>query len=326
MTMSRRAFTGVLSLALLGLPDAAGAQQDRLYRVGVLLQGGAYSTAVDGLRDGLKELGLEEGKQFVLHVRDGQGDLKLVEAAARNLEGEHVDLIVAVTTTVTLAARRVTKSIPIVFYAGADPVSTGLVNSFPRPGGRLTGIHGQGTGLTGKRLELLKEMVPRLRRVVTFYRPDSPAAHQSVKVARGAARHLKLELVERPVASAEELRAGLRALRPGDADALLYVADAMVMSQTDLIIESARAKKLATMFGERGSVVRGALASYGESYYAIGRLSSKYVQRILRGASPGDLPVEQVDRLHFVINLKTAKALGLAIPQSLLIRADEVIE
>jgi putative ABC transport system substrate-binding protein len=326
MTTPRLTLTGILILALFALPHAVEAQQARVYRVGVVLLGGPYSSTIDGLRDGLRELGLEEGKRFVLHVRDGKGDLKSVEAAARSLEGEKVDLIVAMTTSVTLAAKRATKSVPIVFYAGTDPVSTGLVESFRKPGGRLTGIHGQSGGLAAKRLELLKELVPGLRRVLTFYRPDSPAAQQSVKIARDAARQLKLELVERPVASVEELRAGLRALRPGEADAFVYLADAMVGSQAELIIESARAKRLPTMFSERGSVAKGALAAYGESYYTIGRLSAKHVQRVLLGADPGDLPVEQVDRLHFVINLKTAKALGLTIPQSLLTRADEVIE
>ena len=169
-------------------------------------------------------------------------------------------------------------------------------------------------------------MVPRLRRVVTFYSPDNPAPQQSVKIGRDAARQLKLELIERPVASVEELRAGLRALRPGEADAFFYVSDAMVTSQAELIIESARARRLATMFQERGAVAKGALAAYGESFYTIGRLSAKHVQRVLLGADPGDLPVEQIDRFHFVISLKTAKALGLTIPQSLLTRADEIIE
>ena len=178
-----------------------------------------------------------------------------------------------------------------MFYAGTDPVSVGLVESFRKPGGRLTGIHGQGTGLTAKRLELLKEMVPRLRRVVTFYSPDNPAAQQAVKIARDAARQLKLELVERPVASVEELRAGLRALRPGEADAFLYVADAMVAGQAELIIESARAKRLPTMFQERGSVAKGALAAYGESFYTIGRLSAKHVQRVLLGAGWSSSPI-----------------------------------
>jgi len=161
---------------------------------------------------------------------------------------------------------------------------------------------------------------------VTFYRPDSPPAQQSMKVARDAARQLKLELIERPVVSVDELRAGLRALRPGEADALLYVADAMVASPVDLIIESARAKRLPTMVQERGSVAKGALAAYGESFYTIGRLSAKHVHRVLLGTDPKDLPVEQVDRFYLVINLRTAKTLGLTIPQSLLTRADEVIE
>jgi len=325
MTGPRSALAGIPILALIAMTLVAEAQQDRVYRVGVILQGGSYSATIDGLRDGLKELGLEERKQVVLDVRDAKGDLKSVEAAARSLEGEKVDLIYAIATSVTLAAKRATKSVPIVFYAGTDPVAVGLVESFRKPGGRLTGIHGQLTDLTAKRLELLKEMIPKLHRVVTFYSPDNPAAQQSVKIAREAARRLKVELVERPVASVEELRAGLHALRPGEADALFYVSDAMVSSQPELIIDATAAKNLPTMLAYQGSVAMGALASYGESYYALGRRSAKHVQRILLGADPGDLPVEQLDRPQFVINLKTAKALGLTIPPSVLIRADEVI-
>jgi putative ABC transport system substrate-binding protein len=174
--MERRTFIGTLTGGLLAAPLAAEAQQARLYRIGVILQGGPYSAAIDGLRDGLRELGLDEGKQFVLHVRDTKGDLKSVPAAARSLEEQKVDLIYALGTSVTLAAKRATKSVPIVFYAGTDPVAVGLVESLRKPGGRLTGIHGQYANLTAKRLELLKEMIPRLRRVVTFYSPDNPAA------------------------------------------------------------------------------------------------------------------------------------------------------
>ncbi len=326
MKAPRLPLVTILILTLFASPLAVEAQQPRVYRVGVVLQGGSYSAAIDGLRDGLRELGLEEGQQFVLDVRDAKGDLKSVEAAARSLEGEKVDLIYAVATSVTLAAKRATKKVPIVFYAGTDPVAVGLVESFRKPGGRLTGIHGQLTDLTAKRLELLKEMIPRLRRVVTFYSPDNPAAQQSVRIARDAARQLKVELVERPVASVEELRAGLRALRPGEADALFYVSDAMVNSQAELIIDTARTKRLPTMLAYKASVAHGGLASYGESYYALGRLSAKHVQRILLGADPGSLPVEQLDRPQFVINLKTAKALGLTIPQTVLARADEIIQ
>ncbi len=326
MTVARAALAGIVMLALFIVPLAADGQQVRVYRVGVLLQGGAYSPAVDGLRDGLRELGLEEGKQLVLDVRDAKGDLKAVEAAARSLEAEKVDLIYSVTTSVTLTAKRATKSVPIVFFASTDPVALGFIETFRKPGGRLTGIHSQFTDLTAKRLELLKEMLPSLRRVVTFYSPDNPAAQQSIKIARDAASRLKVGLIERRVTSVDELRAGLRALRPGEADAFFYVSDAMVSSQVELIIETARAKRLPTMLQDPGSVAKGALASYGVSSYTVGRLSAKQVQRILLGADPRDLPVEQLDRLYFVINLKTAKFLDLTIPQSVLARADEVIQ
>jgi putative ABC transport system substrate-binding protein len=326
MTARRLAVAGIFIVTALTASLVVQAQPARTYRVGVLIQGGSAVSSVIGLRDGLRELGLEEGKQVVFHVRDVKGDLKAVEAAARSLEDEKVDLICAISTSTTLASKRATKSVPIVFYAGSDPVAIGLVESFRKPGRRLTGIYGWTTDLTAKRLELLREIVPRLRRVVTFYNPNNRSAQQAMTVARDAARQLKVELLERPVASIEELRAGLRALRPGQADAHLHVSDAMMTSQADLIIQTAAAKKLPTMFQEKEAVDRGALASYGISYYAIGRLLTKHVQRILLGTDPGDLPIEQVDRLHFVINLKTARAIGLTIPQSVLARADDVIQ
>ena len=213
--LDRRAFLG--TLALLGAPLAVapvGAQPARVYRVGVLILGGTYSRTLDGLRDGLRELGLEEGTHFTLDVRDAKGDLKSVETAARSLERDKVDLIYSVATSVSLVAKRATKHVPIVFYAGSYPVAAGLVESLPKPGGRLTGIHGLFSDLTPKRLQLLKEMLPRLRRVVTFYSPDNLEAKRSITIARDAARQLNLELVERPVTSVEDLRTTLRALRP----------------------------------------------------------------------------------------------------------------
>jgi len=316
-----------LLLVVLALALGAEAQEPRLYRVGVVLQGGAsYFSAIDGLRAGLKELGFEDGKQFVLHVRDAKGDLKAVEVAAKGLENEKVDLIYTLASSVTAATKRATKRVPIVFYAGTDPVELGLIESFRKPGGRLTGIYSRNADLTAKRLELLKEMVPKLHRVVAFYSPDNPAAQQSIKMAREAAQQLNVEIVERPVASVEELRAGLKTLRSGEVDGLLYVADAMVTSQARLMIETARTRRMATIFQDRESISEGALASYGLSYYALGRMSAKYVQRVLLGANPADLPVDQNARLHFVINLKTAKAIGLTIPRSVLARADELVE
>jgi putative ABC transport system substrate-binding protein len=325
MTTARNRVVVILILALLAWPLGVAAQQARIYRVGVVTMGGPYEGAVDGLRDGLKELGLEEGKQVILHVRDLRGDPKAVAPAAKGLEAEKVDLIYSVNTSVTVETKRVTRSVPMAFYVGSDPVAVGLVESIRRPGGRLTGIYSRSTPLVAKRFELLKEMVPGLRRVAYFYNPASAVTGQNIALVRDAARELKVHVVERRVGSVDELRAGLEALKPGEVDGLLYL-DGMAVSQTGIIVDAARTKKLPTIGGDRTTVVRGGLASYGVSYYTVGRLVAKQVQQILLGAKPGDMPIEQVDRLHLAINLKTAKALGVTIPPSVLIRADEVIE
>ena len=322
----RVVLAGLLGLVLLAAPLVTEAQQPRVYQIGVVLHGGPYFGDIEGLRDGLKERGLVEAKHFVLRVRDTKGDVTLVESAARTLEEQKVDLIYAITTSVTLAVKQATKSVPIVFYSGTDPVAIGLVESFRRPGGRLTGVYGRFTELTAKRLELLKEMIPKLRRVAIFYSPDNPAAQVSMRIARDAAGRLKVKLVERPVDSVDMLRAGLRALRPGDVDAFIYASDAMIVSQEELLLETSRAKKLPTMLSYQGNVSKGALASYGENRVTLGRLAAQRVQRVLLGANPGDVPIEQLDKLHFVVNLKTARALGLTIPRSVLARADEMIE
>jgi putative ABC transport system substrate-binding protein len=312
-----------LALAILS-PRLAAQAVPR--RIGVLHLGGAYLPAVDGLREGFKEAGLIEGRQVVLDIRDLNGNPSQIESAAKALEASGIDVLVVITVSAALAAKRATTRVPIVFYAGTDPVAIGLVESYRRPGGRLTGIHRHSTDLTAKRLQLLGEMIPRLQRVVTFYNASNPAAQRSVGLARQAARQLKIELVERPVKSIAELRSALAGLRPQEFDAYFQVSDAMVTSQIALVIETAAAKRLPTMVQERGIVTQGALAAYGESYHEIGRLSARFVQRILGGEAPSGMPVEQVDRIHFVVNLKTAKALGLAIPPSVLARVDEVVE
>jgi putative ABC transport system substrate-binding protein len=275
--------------------------------VGVLVPGEAWYEIIDGLRVGLKQLGLEEGKQGTLTIRDWKGDAKEAEAAAKSFEQEKVSLIYTTSTSSTIAARRATVDIPIVFCAGADPVVLGLVDSFARPGGRLTGIYQPATDLTGKRLEILKEIVPKLRRVVTFYDPRHAVAIESSKLAREAARHMGLQLVERHFTSVEELQAAVRALRTGEVHAYLAVSDPTASNQAQLIIDTARDKKLATMFDHLSHVTRGGLTSYAVSFHEMGRLSAKYVQRMITGVKPQDLPVEGIDKIELVINLKTAK-------------------
>ena len=295
-------------------------------RVGVIHLGREFRPWEDGLRQGLRDLGLEEGKHLVLEIRETNGDLKAVEAAATDLERRRVALICTVAMSVTQAARRATSVTPLVFFVGSDPVAAGLVKAYAKPEGRLTGVHNQLFELTGKRLQILKESLPRLRRVVTFYDPGNPVTKESARRGREAAQQLGVEVVERQVRSVEELRLGLQALKPGEVDAFVVTADATVLSHSQLIIDAARAKRLPTMFHEVSRVTNGALASYGYNYREAGRMAAKYVQRILAGAPPGDLPVENYDRIEFALNLRTAREIGLAIPPSVRVRADVVIE
>jgi putative ABC transport system substrate-binding protein len=268
---------------------------------------------------------MEEGREFVLDVRDAKGDIRVVEEAARNLEREKVNLIFAVATSVTIAVKRVTANIPIVFYAGRDPVALGLVDSFAHPGGRLTGVHNQTTDLTAKRLEILKEILPQARRVLTFYNPSNRSAAESAKLGREASGQMRLEFVERHVASVEELQRALGMLKAREVDAYLLISDGMVISQAQLIIDTAKTKRLATMFHEGNLVATGGLASYGISYHRAGLTSARYVQRILAGASPKDLAVETIHKLELAFNLSTAKQIGITIPPNVLVRADKVI-
>ena len=325
MNLTRSLAQLALSAFVLGGSFSAEAQQAKVYRVGVLVPGPAWYEIIDGLRVGLKELRLEEGKQFTLTIRDWKGDIKEAEKAAKNLEQEKLDLIYATSTNSTLAAKRATPDIPIVFCAGTDPVVVGLVESFAKPGGRLTGVYNPTTDLTAKRMEILKEIIPKLRRVVTFYDPSKPPAIESSKSARETARALGVELVERHISSVAELRAGVRALRPGEVDAYFTVSDPMASNEAQLIIDTAKDKRLATMFDVTSHVIKGGLASYNVSFYEMGRLSAKYVQRILTGIEPKDMPVEAVNKIDLAINLKTAKQIGLTIPPNVLARADRVI-
>jgi putative tryptophan/tyrosine transport system substrate-binding protein len=315
-----------LITALLLFPiHRAEAQQAKAYRIGVLLPGEAWYEIIEGLRVGLKRLGLEEGKQITLAIRDSKGDAKAAEEAARKFEEEKVNIIYSTSTSSALAARRATAEIPIVFCSGADPVVVGLVDGSAKPGGRLTGVYTRVTDVTAKRLEILKEMVPKLHRVVTFYDPGRPPAIESVKLAREVAQQMGLQLLERQFTSVGEFQAAVRSLRAGEVDGYLAVSDPTVSNQAQLIIDTARDKKLPTMFEHLSNVTRGGLASYTVSFHEVGRVSAKYVQRILSGVKPQNLPVEGIDKIDLVINVKTAKQIGLTIPPNVLARADRVI-
>jgi len=324
--LSKKIFALFLATLVSVSGHLAVAQQAKVYRVGVIIEGGPYYLAVDGLKEGLKQLGFAEGSHYILEIRDLKGDRKAAEAVARSLEREKVDLIYTGASSVTIAVKRATTRVPIVFAVGSDPVADGLVDSYAKPGGRLTGVDIHSDDLTAKRLEILKAILPGLHKVVTFYDPGNAIALANAKSAEEAARQLGIELAERRVASVEGLRLSIEELKPQEADAFFYINDAMVTSQAQFIIDIARVKKLPTMFFESDLVKQGALAAYGTSYYEAGRLSAKYVQSVLTGTNPRDLPVESLSRVKLVVNLKTARAIGVTIPQAVLLRADEVIQ
>jgi putative ABC transport system substrate-binding protein len=309
--MNRKSSILAVGAAFLLSVTQVRAQQSKVHRIGVLLPGGALYETVDGLKAGLRELGLEEGKQFTLTIGDTKGDVKAAAEAARNFEQEKVSLIYALATSVITAARAATADVPIVFCVGSDPVTGGLVDSFAKPGGRLTGVHFLLRDLTAKRLEILKEVLPKLSRVVTFYDPGNRVPTEAAKSGREEAKRLGLKFIERHVKSVEELRQALQTLKAGEADAFFYTP---------------KAKKLATMFQESGLVAKGGLASYGQNYYQLGWLSAKYVQKVLSGTPPRDLRIETVEDVELAINLKTAKDLGLTIPPNVLARAKRVIK
>ena len=187
-------------------PNILEAQQSKVYRIGAIHQGGPYKAVVDGLRDGLNQSGLEEGKHFVLEIRDAKGEIKAVEEAARNFERDKTHMIYVVTTSAATVVKNVSSQVPIVFAVGSDPLASGLVQSFVKPGGRLTGVQYSTTDLTAKRLEILKEMLTKLSRIVIIYNPNNPSAVEAAALARQAGKQFGVQVAERFVISVEELR------------------------------------------------------------------------------------------------------------------------
>jgi putative ABC transport system substrate-binding protein len=317
-------WAAVIALGLIFAWDgmAVAAQPER---IGVIYLGDVFVTLLDGLRAGLKELGVQEGKQVVLDIQDLQGEAKAAGSVAEKFEREKYKLIFTNPSTVTTAAMKATKNIPIVFAVGSDPVALGYAKSFGQPGGRLTGVQYLARDLTAKRLEILKEFLPTVRQVVCFYDPTNPVPVEGAKLGREEAQRQKIKLVERKVKSISEINAALDALKTGEFDAYLYIPDARVVSQSQRVVDTARKIKLPTMFQDQVVVARGGLASYGQSYFEIGRRAAKYVQRVLAGTPPAELRVETIDDVELAFNLITAKQLGVTIPPNVLTRAQKVV-
>jgi putative ABC transport system substrate-binding protein len=316
-------------MATLAMPLAAHAQQPvKVWRVGFLHPGtyAAVAQYFDGFRDGLRELGYVEGKNVVFERRVADGHFERLPALTDELVRLPVDLILTATTPGIQAAGRATKTIPIVFAAAGDPVGSGLVASLARPGGNITGLSILATELTGKRLELMKEILPDARHAALLYNPSDDGAATRLAEAQHATRTLGMALRPYPARSLGELEAAFTAVTNERPEVLLVVVDAFTQTNRGRIVDFAAAHRIFAIYEAREFVTSGGLISFGASIAANYRRAASYADKILKGASPVDMPIEQPTKFELVVNMKTAKATGVAIPQAVLARADEVIE
>ncbi len=319
-----------LSLALLAGPLAADAQQPaKVPRIGVLLLGTSPATvspAIEAFRQGLRDLGYVEGQNITLELRWGEGKLERLPDLAAELVRLKMGVIVAASTPAALAAAGATTTIPIVFVLVADPVAAGLVASLARPGGNLTGPSWfGGLATVGKFLQLLTESVPKLSRVAVLSDPAYPLHATYVRGMEVAARALGVKLQILEVREPNELESAFAAMARDRAGGLVVLPTLLIAVHAKRIIDLAAKHRLPAIYPFSSNVEDGGLMSYGTSVLDQYRRAAIYVHKILKGAKPADLPVEQPTKFELVINLKTAKALGLTIPPSLLLQADEVI-
>jgi putative ABC transport system substrate-binding protein len=327
--MDRRTFLAGTGAVLLAAPLAAtGQQAGRVYRIGVLVQGGPTTTAMRTQSDfvtRLRELGWVEGRNVAFEDRRAIA-LGQLSSFAAELVRLKVDVIFASGTLATRAAKQATPSIPIVMLVGVDPVSDNLIASLPRPGGNITGLTGLSTELIAKRLGLIKEVIPRISRVAYMWNPTNPGNVSASKEFTRVAATLGLKGQLLPVRGADEFDSAFASMMKKSAGALVVGADGMLVAHRAQLAELAARHRIPAMYSFRAHAEAGGLMVYSADWAALNRGAAVYVDKILKGAKPADLPVEQPSKFELVINLKAAKALGLSIPQSVLLRADEVIQ
>jgi putative tryptophan/tyrosine transport system substrate-binding protein len=319
----------VVWLSMPAFPHAAEAQQPKkILRVGYLAAVSASADAprLEAFRQGLRELGYIEGQNIIVEYRhESRGFERLPELAAE-LVGQRPDVLVAVTTNAALAAKKATTTIPIVFMGVTDPVTAGLVESLPRPGGNTTGITNMAAILTGKRLELLKETIPKVSRVAVLWDPQAPGSTPQWKESQLPARELGLQLYSMEVSSVDKYEPAFKEAIKARNTAVWVTLNPLANSNQKLIAELAVNNRLPSLCARSDYAENGCLMAYGPGYSTEGRDGARYVDKILRGTKPTDIPVEQPMKFELVINLKTAKQVGLTIPPSVLAGADKVIK
>ena len=308
-------------------PLAARAQQRAVPIIGFLGFGAASASAnrVEALRKGLRDLGHVDGVNILIEYRWAENAVQLREFAAE-LARLKVDVIFATSSTETAAARAATKAIPVVFATHADPVGVGHVESLSRPGGNVTGLCVLQSDLTTKALELLKEVLPGATSLGVLWSPTAPSYRPTLEAAEAAGKTLGVQLHKVSLQTADDFEPAFASMAKAGVGGLFVAASTLMRSQRTLLAELALKHRLPSMFGTRENVMAGGLMSYAPDQADLTRRSATYIHKILKGAKPAELPVEQASKFQLVINLKTAKALGLKIPEAILVRADEAIE
>jgi putative ABC transport system substrate-binding protein len=328
--MQRRTFMALVSGGLLAAPLAAAAQpKPRMWRIGYLGDGSPASRTsinLDPLRAGLRELGYVEGQNMVIEARWSDGKNERLTSLAAGLVREKVDVIVTHGLPATRAAKDATTTIPIVVAVIADMLGTGMVGSLSRPGGNITGMTDQVLDLSGKEVELLKQMVPSLKRVGVMWNSTNATASKISEHSRAAARESDLQATSLDVQRIDDLDPVLESAAKARLGAIIVVHDPLMVNNRVRIAQALLSRKLPAICGSLWLAQAGLLMAYGPDQTKMFKRAAVFVDKILKGAKPADLPVEQPTEFHLVINLKTAKALGLTIPPSLLQRADEVIQ
>ncbi len=299
-------------------------QSIKLHRIGVLNEAWSENhPAVEGLKDGLREQGFREGRNLAFDIRFTEGDPGRTKRAAAALVNTAIDLIFTSNEAATKAALEATRRIPIVFTLVGDPVAAGIVRKLSRPGGNATGISGRTTELVPKRLEILKKLAPSLRRVWAIYYAGDPSSLAAIQTAREVAPVLSLELLPRPVRTAQEVVSVLQSVHRYDG---LLPPPLAILDIPVAVLEASLTRRIPAVFHSAFWVRYGALASYGADYYDEGFQAARLVAKILRGANTSDLPVERANRIELAVNLKTSKQFGLAIPPTVLFRANEIVK
>jgi putative ABC transport system substrate-binding protein len=324
--VDRRRFLLTSVAGAVAAPLAAeGQRADKVPRIGWLGTDPAAHRREVLLQD-LRDLGYVEGRNIEIEYRFAEGKMEQLPAVAAELVALNVDVIVAVSQPAVQAAQQATKTIPIVMFGVGDPVSTGLVANLARPGGNITGLSQLSPELSAKRLALLKEVIPKVSRVAVLLNPTNPSNAHQLRDTKAAAKALEVRLQLLEVHSPQHLESAFQAAAQGRAGALVTLDDLFIFTHRMRIVALAAKSRLPGMYGWPTFPEAGGLMSYGPDFRSMYRQAAIFVDKILRGARPADLPVEQPTKFELVINLKTAKALGLTIPPSLLARADQVIE